>query len=444
MRTAAKALLLTACLGWLSSSAPGQVEISTSQLRVTTDPEMADVTLDGALQGQAPLTIADQAPGAHLLHIAKPGYRDILRSVDLAPGQRIALNLAMEPITGLVLVHSKPSGAEVEIDGAHRGTTPLLLTDLPVGRYRVHFALTGYLERDIAVVVEDRTPVYVLTDLTSDSATLELDSVPQGATVILNGIAKGSTPCTIERVPAGESELEVSLYGYHTFKRTLRLVAGQTETMTAALEGVPATLNIVSVPPGARIYLDDEFKGEAPLTLATLSPGAYRLRAEKKGYDTLTRPVTLARAQKRTEEMRLVSNAGSLEVVTHPPGVRVLVDGKERGVTRAKNGDDESLISAPLKIDLVDVGERKVQLVREGFFGKTVTVTVKRQETSPLQESLKRRFIPDTEIKTPQGVFKGVFLDEDVQGKVRLEIRPGVIRAIAAKEIISREPIKQK
>jgi hypothetical protein len=423
-------------------SALAQVESAGAQLRITTDPDMADVMFDGRLQGQTPLTLSDAMPGTHLLRASKPGYRDILRTIELSPGQRIALNLAMEPVTGLVLVHSDPPAAEVEIEGAHRGTTPLLLTDLPVGRYRAHFALTGYLPRDIDLVIEDRTPVYVSTDLTSDSATLELDSTPQGATVILNGIAKGSTPCTVERVPAGESELEITLFGYHPFERSLRLVAGQTETMTAALEEVPATLNVVSVPPGARIYLNDEFKGMAPLTLATLSPGTYRIRAEQKGYDASTRPVSLSRAQKRTEEIRMVSNAGSLEVITHPPGVKVLVDGKERGVTLAQESEDQSLISAPLEIDMVEVGQRKVQLVREGYFEKTVTATVKRQQTTPLQESLKRRFIPDTEIKTRQGVFKGVFLDEDVQGKVRLEVRPGVIRAIEAKDIVSRRPIE--
>ncbi|MDP6490147.1 MAG: PEGA domain-containing protein [Kiritimatiellia bacterium] len=442
MRRVATSLLLGAGLVWFCVSALAQVESTGAQLRITTDPDMADVMLNGELQGQTPLTLSDTAPGVRLLRVSKPGYRDILRTINLSPGQRIPLNLAMEPVTGLVLVHSDPPAAEVEIEGAHRGTTPLLLTDLPVGRYRAHFALTGYLPRDIDLVIEDRTPVYISTDLTSDSATLELDSTPQGATVILNGIAKGSTPCTVERVPAGEGELEISLFGYHTFKRSLRLVAGQTETMTAALEEVPATLNVVSVPPGARIYLNDEFKGVAPLTLATLSPGAYRIRAEQKGYDTSTRPVSLSRAQKRTEEIRMVSNAGSLEVITHPPGVKVLVDGKERGVTLEQGGEDQSLISAPLKIDMVEVGPRKVQLVREGYFEKTVTAAVKRQQTTPLQESLKRRFIPDTEIKTRQGVFKGVFLDEDVQGKVRLEVRPGVIRAIEAKDIVSRKSIE--
>jgi hypothetical protein len=173
-----------------------------------------------------------------------------------------------------------------------------------------------------------------------------------------------------------------------------------------------------------------------------MEPGTYQLLVEQKGYDALSRPVILQRAQERTEELRMVSNAGVLEVITHPVGVRVWIDGKERGVTAAMPGDVESPISAPLKIELVDVGERRVQLVREGYFDKTLTVTVKRQETTALQEILKRRFIPDTEIKTPQGVLKGVFIDEDVNGKIHIEIRPGVIQSIEAKDIVSRRAIE--
>lgn len=342
------ALLLSAGQAGFAGPGLGEGEPAGPQVRITSDPDAADVTFDGSMRGQTPLTIRDAAPGPHLLRLAKPGYRDLLRSLELAPEQRMMLQLALEPVTGLVLVHTDPSGGAVEIDGAHRGTTPLLLTDLPVGRYRVHVALTGYLDRDLDLVIEDRTPIYLATELSSDSATLTLTSTPAGADVALNGLAKGATPCTIDRVPAGENELEVTRAGYHPFKRAIRLAAGQTEKMTMKLEPLPASLSIVSIPAGARIYLDDEFKGKAPITLDRLEPGAYQIRAQQEGYEMLTRPVTLSRAQKRTEEMRLVSNAGSLEVVTHPPGIKVLVDGKARGVTVANEATEEALISAPL------------------------------------------------------------------------------------------------
>ena len=432
--------LALALLGILSAAALAQTDITAPQLRITTDPEMADVHFDGALQGQSPLTLSDLAPGPHLLSVTKSGYHEVRQSIALTGAQRIALNLTLEPVSGLILLHSTPPGSEVEINGAHRGTTPMLLTDLPVGRYRVHFSQSGYLPKDIDLAVQDRTPMLVPVDLISDSATLMVLSTPPGATVTLNGITKGHTPCALDRVAAGESELQVSLDGYRTFERTIRLAAGQGENVTAALEPLPATLNVVSIPTGARIYVNDEFRGEAPLTLAKLEPGLYRLRAEKKGYDILSRSASLARAQSRTEELRLVSNAGAIEVITHPAGVRVLVDGKDRGVTLAMQ-DASSLISAPLRIELVDAGEHRIQLVREGYFDKIVSVTVNRQETTPIQERLKQRFIPNTEIKTAQGVYKGVFIDEGIEGKIRLEIRPGVIKSIEAQDIVSRRAI---
>lgn len=442
MRSLIFTLLAIACLGMLPSEVWGQTATDAPLLHVTTEPEAADITFDGALQGQSPLTLSNLKPGPHLLAVVKPGFREISHSIQLAPTQRMALNLALEPVTGLVLLHSTPAGADVEIDGAHRGTTPMLLTDLPVGRYRAHFTLSGYLPKDIDLTIEDRTPLRIPLELVSDSAALTITSTPSGATVTVNGLARGTTPCTLERVATGESELQVKMSGYNTLQRTIRLAAGQTEALDMVLQAIPATLDVISDPVGARLYVNDQYRGETPMTLTNLPPATYQLRVEKKGYDMLSRPVFLQRAQKRTEEMRMVSNAGVLEVITHPVGVRVLIDGKERGVTPAMANDVESLISAPLKIELVDVGERRVQLVREGFFEKTVTVTIKRQETTPIQESLKRRFIPNTEIQTLQGVLKGVFIDEDVNGKIRLEIRPGVIKSVAPEDIVSRRAIK--
>ena len=352
-------------------------------------------------------------------------------------------SVAPEPVRGV------SAGFQPEPVARHPSSLAVLLTLLLV-TVVILIGLAVWQPRQSKILmasarekVSKLLPVSTRRDA-SGLVTLEIDSTPQGATVILDGVAKESTPCTIEDLPAGESELEISFYGYRSFRRTVDLAAGQTESIVAVLEEVPATLDVVSIPPGARVYLDGGFKGIAPVTLVSLAPGTYLLRAEKEGFDSLSRPVALSLAQRHAEELRLVSNAGVLEVATYPHGVRVLVDGEERGITPAKDGHDGSHTSGPLKIDPVEVGERKVQLVCEGYFEKTVMVTVKEQETTLLQESLKRLFVPDTEIMSRQGVFKGVFLDEDVDGKVRLEIRPGVIKSIEAKDIISREAIKQE
>jgi hypothetical protein len=68
---------------------------------------------------------------------------DRLRSIG-APADLIAL-LASVGRSGLE-IRSTPPGATVTIDGQRRGTTPLVLSDLPPGAHRVLLTLDGYLD----------------------------------------------------------------------------------------------------------------------------------------------------------------------------------------------------------------------------------------------------------------------------------------------------------
>ncbi len=54
----------------------------------------------------------------------------------------------------------------------------------------------------------------------------------------------------------------------------------------------PATLIVKTIPSGARVYINDEYKGITPLTL-TLKGGTYNLRLEKDGYEQIQELVTL-------------------------------------------------------------------------------------------------------------------------------------------------------
>ncbi len=53
-----------------------------------------------------------------------------------------------------------------------------------------------------------------------------------------------------------------------------------------------STLIIKTIPSGARVYINDEYKGITPLTL-TLKDGTYNLRLEKDGYEPIQELVTL-------------------------------------------------------------------------------------------------------------------------------------------------------
>ena len=124
------------------------------------------------------------------------------------------------------------------------------------------------------------------------------------------------TPLTVDRIPEGEATLEMTLEGCEPYKQTVKLAAGEAQELRAVLKPIPAELKVVSIPPGARIYIDTQFRGEAPVTAKDLAPGSYRVRAELVAHEPVARTVELTRAQKLVEEFRLESNSGLFQLIS--------------------------------------------------------------------------------------------------------------------------------
>lgn len=413
------------------------------QIRVSTDPEKAIIYCDGVRKDESPLTLTGIGPGDHLIRATKGGYREKRQTVTLVEGQKVAVEMKLEPLLGLLLVHSDPSGAEVKIGGADCGKTPLLLSNLALGKHRVHIAIPGYAAKDVDVDLPDRMPVKIKVKLASDSATLAVSSEPSGADVVVGGILKGKTPCTVERIAAGKSELEVRLAGYKPFKQSLSLAVGQEEKVEALLAPIPSELTVVTLPPKARVYVDDQFKGESPVTLSDLTSGTYRVRAELPGHEPMARTVEMGKSQKLTEEFRLSGNCGSLEITTEPSGVKVIVDGKDGGTTAAK-AQETDRVSEPLKVDLLAEGKHQVQLVKKGFFDAALEVEVEREKAVVKHVAMKKRFIPDCEVRTSAKTYRGVLIEVSPAGDVKLELRPGVFETIPGSDIKLRIPIREE
>lgn len=433
-------VVLLTCMAAVANE-PASAPVS-AQLFVTTSPSGAVVSCNGVPRDMAPLTIGDLPAGLHLIAASKPGYQTAQLSVELAPGQRLPVDLSLEPITGLLLLHSEPAGADVEIAGAHRGRTPLLLTDLPLGDYRARLSAAGYTAREIELHVPDRTPQRVDVRLASDSAIVNLDSDPAAARVLLNGIDRGLTPLRLDRIPQGELSLELLLDGYTPHRQTLRLAPGVEETMRVALSPLPAQLEVVSLPPGARVYVNDQFSGVTPVARPDLVPGEYRVRVELDGFDPMARSLVLPQAAKTVEEFRLVRNGGTLELTTEPAGVKVLVNGRERGITAVK-ADATDQVSDAFTVDPLPAGKHDVELTRTGYFPLKFTIELERDKTVTLHQKLQRRFIPNHEVRTPTEVLRGVLVETDPLGNVRLELRPGIIRTIPAKDVLFSGPYRR-
>lgn len=409
-----------------------------ARISVSTTPDNATVSCDGVSRGASPLSVSGLLPGPHLIAVEMPGFIPAQRTVMVSVQGKSLVDIKLEPVTGLVLLRSTPTGADIEINGAHRGKTPLLLPDLPLGKYRLKATSLGYFSREVEFNVQSRSPQLVLVSLSSDSAVLVLRSEPPGAAVNVNGLPKGVTPCTLDRLPAGDNELSVSLPGYVAYSSRIKLLANAEERLDITLKPEPGVLSIMSFPTGAKVYLDEKLVGQAPLTLDSVAAGSHALRAEMDGYATLTRSVEFQQGEKKVEELRLERNVGTLEVFAKPEGAKVFVDEVEQGAVTLSADNPIPLFTQELA-----VGSHVVSLRMKGHGPVTRRVTVEKGQTVTLKEILKRVFIMDTKVTLRNGsVLMGTFGEKLADGAIRLEIQIGIYKTIDSMDIEKIESIK--
>ncbi len=434
--------LLTAALTLSALVASAAPEQPATQLSVRTNPEGAQITVNHSARGRAPLLLTDLPPGRYLVHAARDGFEDAFENVTVEAGGSFDVSFEMQPLTGLLLMVSEPEGAEVSSGGIAMGNTPLLITTLPQGIHRLSLALPGYQTKEISVNLKGRTPLRESVRLLADSGTVTVDSDPPGAEVLINGIARGTTPCRIERIPGGSVKLEIRQAGFIPHSRDIALAAGEEQRVNVALQPLPGSLTIVSIPAQARVYVNNEFKGESPCTLDNTEPGEYRVRVEMPGHTPVARNVTVLKGQSSTEEFRLEKNTGILTVITAPAGCTILVDGKKQGITSAAQSAT-SAVSDPLAIEGIIAGEHTVEIIRKGYAPQKRTVTIERDRTTPLQIKLVRQFIPNYEITTTRSYYKGV-LEFANDAEIRIETAPGVIQSVPMKDVIRHGVLKEE
>ena len=167
---------------------------------------------------------------------------------------------------------------------------------------------------------------------------LEVRTVPDvGATVLIDGQAKGRAPLRIERVRAGERTLEVRAQGYEPSHRVVQIDDGSFSQFEFALQPGPSTSEPTPPP---EVAAPPETPETAPAVgddEASADPEALEVDApEETPTRTTDRPSRRATATPRPTkratgpaEMSRTSR-GSLTIMTMP-WARVFLDGRDTG-----------------------------------------------------------------------------------------------------------------
>ena len=408
----------------------------TTRVDIASQPERASVVVDGVDRGLSPITLFDLSPGRHHLKFRLAGYAEQDRLITVEEGRPSQHSDVLEPERGLLLVKSDPAGCEITIDGVAMGLTPRLITTLNAKDvYRMTLRKTGYQPATFEVKFSGRTPLVRDETLLLDSGVLDLVSEPSGAEVSVNGIVRGRTPVVVDNVPKGRATVRFTLDGFKDeIVSDLVVGAGDRQTVSRILEGLPGTLAVSSVPEGARLYINDEYRGKSPLVLAGLQPGEYAIRAEMEGYADESRLVKVDNGAAPRVEFRLMNVMGGLEVRTAPSGAQVIFDGRPVGMT--STGDQDAEFSDVLRIDGILEGEHTLVVKKDGYAEHVRHPKIQRGKTSKVNARLKRIFKPDAEIVTNGGTYQGILISNTPESVV-MEVKLGIERSFPRAEIIS-------
>jgi hypothetical protein len=278
------------------------------------------------------------------------------------------------PQTGTAIIHSRPDGLPVTIDGVVRGRTPLKLS-LPLGEHALQIQYAN-ATRSLPLAIEQATTVSQHVDFAvSDRAPspaggrLDVTSEPPGSPVKVDGAAAGTTPLVLDGLKAGNHKIIVGS-GDTAFKRTVTVVPGATASIVASVGQGAASGGwlMFKAPFDMTVFEDGRQVGTTSADRLMLPTGTHRLELVSRPLEFRTTTSVQVGAGKMSTVTVPVPN-GSLSV-NALPWANIEIDGRPVGTT-------------PLGSIALSVGSHEVvwKHPRYGERRQTVMVTA----TSPVR-----------------------------------------------------------
>ncbi len=350
-------------------------------VNVTSTPSGAMVYLDDTSNalGTTPLKKVKISKGSHTLIFRLSDYQEQRLTVSVSKrNQTFQVTLSAMGTVDLNATSSEMNGATVTIDGEQVGQLPLRKALSP-GRHMVQVTKQGFgnFQKWVDVVAGQALAIAVTLDKTSGSLIVSADV--GGARVSVDGQDKGASPVVIDDLSAGPHSVEVRADGFPALRETVTVRAGERATFSAQLRGQrgpTGSINIISNVPGARIYLDGEDIGTAPVVKEDIVQGDHIIEAQARGYEPVQQTVSVGSNQRSTVSIRFSKQApGTIQVDTDAKNATVLVDGQDRG-------------APPVTVRNASPGEHTIEIKAKGYKTYRTTCNVSGDEGCNVQANM--------------------------------------------------------
>jgi hypothetical protein len=212
---------------------------------------------------------------------------------------------------------------------------------------------------------------------------LQVEVVPSGATVYLNGVRKGKASPSIEIKGldvATTYSITARLPGYDEAREVVNVDKDKLATLKLVLPSQKARVKISSTPPGANILLDSKSTGlKTPALLEGLDPGKrHTMRLEKYGFKSSTDTVTPTAEEtlNLSVKLQLASGFATVSLTSVPDSARFWVNDVDTGL---KTPVVEHVLRSGLPY--------KLKLTSTGFV--PWTMAVRPREGVPIKQAVK-------------------------------------------------------
>ena len=303
------------------------------------------------------------------------------------------LALTVSPATATVLVDNMVR----TLEGGQ------LFLELPFGRHTYQVVAPMYHTQSGEFEISGRGRTDLKVALAPAFGTLNVSSTPTGATVMVDGVVKGSAPCSLQ-LESGEHFVQVMHEGYISYAQNVTITDGKSLSLPATLKANFSQVRLKAPHAHSEIWLGGKLLGRGTWS-GRLNAGTYSVEIRTEGYETATQNIEVEADTPRTYTLT-GSHAiyGVLKVTSSPMGATVKLDGKVLGTT-------------PYMSNEVLVGNRTLELEMKGYNPYKKEIAIQKGKICEVVAVLSNEPVYKVGDLYRRGNKVGVIFEVDATGK---------------------------
>ena len=274
-------------------------------------PATAVVTLNGEILplDEGGSTYKTLPPGAYAYRVEAQEYHAEEGRI-VVSGEKVVKSIALRPAFGwLKVVGSSVDGATIYVDNQRKGVAPISeAIRLASGDHTVHIVKRKYKNYTTQVTITDNQTSTLTPSLAANFAVVSL-SVADGAEIWVDNEHKGNGSWRGE-LEIGSHRVECRKAGHRTSEEGVEVAtSAPIARVLTAPSPINGSLDVVSSPLMAEVWVDGRNVGNTPLTMSSILVGKHTVELCKDGYATWSREVTITEGQTATLEATLSKQA---------------------------------------------------------------------------------------------------------------------------------------